>query len=371
LKESLAQSARIAGATIQPAVEATMVGIARETTLLHQRVAETVQLQLDGVSERFGDTVTSVSETWRDALAQHQRSSENLSGETQKSLAAFAETFEQRSASLLATVDQAHGALQADLASQDQQRLAVWSQSLESMAASLQREWQQAGAQTLVQQEQICKTLDQTARGIAAQAEAHARNTIAEIAQLMQAASAAPRAAAEVIGQLRQNLSDSMARDNELLEERSRIMGTLGGLLDTVQLAATQQRGAIDSLVASSGALLERVGARFTETIEAESAKMATVAAQMTGSAVEVSSLGEAFGFAVQLFSESNQKLMAHLQRIEGSLDKSLVRSDEQLAYYVAQAREIIDLSIMSQKQIVEDLQQLALREAPVAAEVA
>ena len=371
LKESLAQSARIAGATIQPAVEATMVGIARETTLLHQRVAETVQLQLDGVSERFGHTVTSVSETWRDALAQHQRSSESLAGETQKSLAVFAETFEQRSASLLATVEQAHGALQADLASQDQQRLAVWSQSLESMAASLQREWQQAGAQTLVQQEQICKTLDQTARGIAAQAEAHARNTIAEIAQLMQAASAAPRAAAEVIGQLRQNLSDSMARDNELLEERSRIMGTLGGLLDTVQLAATQQRGAIDSLVASSGALLERVGARFTETIEAESAKMATVAAQMTGSAVEVSSLGEAFGFAVQLFSESNQKLMAHLQRIEGSLDKSLVRSDEQLAYYVAQAREIIDLSIMSQKQIVEDLQQLALREAPVAAEVA
>ena len=37
-----------------------------------------------------------------------------------------------------------------------------------------------------------------------------------------------------------------------------------------------------------------------------------------------------------------------------------MARSDEQLAYYVAQAREVIDLSILSQKQIVEDLQQLA-----------
>jgi hypothetical protein len=40
-------------------------------------------------------------------------------------------------------------------------------------------------------------------------------------------------------------------------------------------------------------------------------------------------------------------------------MDKSTARSDEQLAYYVAQAREIIDLSILSQKQVVEDLRQI------------
>jgi hypothetical protein len=39
-----------------------------------------------------------------------------------------------------------------------------------------------------------------------------------------------------------------------------------------------------------------------------------------------------------------------------------MTRSDEQLAYYVAQAREVIDLSLLSQKQIVEDLQRLAGR---------
>jgi hypothetical protein len=84
-----------------------------------------------------------------------------------------------------------------------------------------------------------------------------------------------------------------------------------------------------------------------------------------------VASLGEAFGVAVQLFGESNEKLMTHLQRIEAALDKSLLRSDEQLAYYVAQAREVIDLSMLSQKQIVEDLQLIAGRRANAGADAA
>jgi hypothetical protein len=239
------------------------------------------------------------------------------------------------------------------------------------MAASLQREWQQAGNQALVQQEQICKTLEQTARDMQAQAESHARSTITEMSRLIETASEAPRAAAEVVGLLRQKLSDSMARDNDLLDERSRIMGTLSTLLDAINQAATEQRGAIDALVASAAAMLQQAGTQFIDKIDADSARMEAAASQITGSAVEVSSLGEAFGAGVQLFSESNEALVAQLQRIEGALDKSTARSDEQLAYYVAQAREIIDLSISSQRQIVEDLQQLAVRRAPLAGEVA
>ena len=177
----------------------------------------------------------------------------------------------------------------------------------------------------------------------------------------------APRAAAEVIVELRQKLSDSMARDNTLLEERARILETLGTLLDGVNQAAGEQRGAIDALVESSATLLDRVGARFGEQVEAETGKLAAVAAQVTGSAAEVASLGEAFGFGVQLFSESNDKLVAQLERIDGALGKSLARSDEQLAYYLAQAREVIDLSILSQKQIIEDLQRLAGKPAAAA----
>jgi DNA anti-recombination protein RmuC len=257
------------------------------------------------------------------------------------------------------------------LAARDQQRLAAWTEALDAMAARLSQEWEQAGAQTASRQQEICETLAQTARDISAQTQAHARDTIAEIGQLVQAASEAPKAAAEVVVELRQKLSDSMVRDTAMLQERGRLLETLETLLGAVNHASTEQRTAVDALVATSADLLERVGTRFTEKLEHETGKLGSIAAQVTGSAVEVASLGEAFGAAVQVFGESNDKLVTHLQRIEGALDKSLARSDEQLAYYVAQAREVIDLSVLSQKQIVEDLQQLAGRRASAGAEAA
>ena len=170
--------------------------------------------------------------------------------------------------------------------------------------------------------------------------------------------------AAEVISELRQELSDSMARDNTMLDERARILATLGTLLDGITGAAGEQRAAIDALVASSAEVLERVGARFNEQVREETGRLADVAAQVTGSAVEVASLGEAFGAAVQLFGESGERLGAHLERMDAALDAQMARGDEQLAYYVAQAREVIDLSILSQKQLIEELQRLAGRQA-------
>jgi len=518
LRQSLTESARIAGAAIQPVVEATMAAIARETAALHGTLSQTVQQQLEGLSSRFAATtagvadtwqaalaehrqtsealsgevrgshdrfaetfaqrsaalvdnvaaqlertVGSVSHTWSGALAEHQRVSEKLSADSQQALTAAAAAFEQHSASLLRTVGQAHAELQTDIAARDEQRLAVWTQSLAAMAAalkeewqqagtyaagqqqhlldtisqvssrdeqklaawtqslaamaaalreewqqagvhatgrqqqlldliaqissrdeqrlsawtqslasmadSLKEEWQQAGAQSASRQHELLEQVAQTAREMSSQTDAHAKATVAEIAQLLQAASEAPRAAAEVVAELRQKLSDSMARDNAMLEERSRILETLSTLLDAVNHASTEQRAAVDSLVAASAEVLERVGGRFTEQVEAETGKMTGIAAQITGGAAEVASMGEAFGLAVQMFSQSNDKMGAQLQRIEAALGKSIARSDEQLAYYVAQAREVIDLSIMSQKQIVEDLQQLASRQAAVGSE--
>ena len=415
LRQSLSESARVAAATIQPAVEATMQGIARETTALHGLVANTVQQQLEGLSSRVEASTQRVADTWAQALSGHERRSEALAQRLETSLDGFGRIFEQRSASLLQTVseshatlnertaqamsaqldavatrldatvshiaaqgqgtavlleqqsaalllrlDQAHTALESELAARDTQRLSAWTDTLAGMAAALQREWQQVGAQTARQQAQICQTLEQTASHISTQTEAHARSTISEIARLVQTASEAPRAAADVVAQLREKLSDSMARDNGMLEERSRIMGTLNTLLDAVQHSSTAQKSAIDQLVGSTADWLQQAGSRFTEKVDAESARMESMAAQLTSSAVEVASLGEAFGAAVEGFSQSSEKLMAHLQRIDETLGKSIARSDEQLAYYVAQAREVIDLSLTSQKQIVEDLQRVA-----------
>jgi hypothetical protein len=397
LQASLAEGARIAGETIRPVAEATLAGIARETSALHAALAGTMQGQLDQLSTRFEASTTTVAGAWQALLARHELAGKELtdalgasherfartfesrsaalldgvesagarmSGATGQALAAAAATFEQHAASLLATVQQAHAELQSGSAARDQQRVEAMARSLEAMAESLRQQWQQAGAQSLEQQQRVVEAMERTARDITGQAETQARATIAEIARLVQAASEAPRAAAEVISELRQKLADSMARDNTMLDERARILETLGTLLDGVNRAAGEQRGAIDALVTSSADVLERVGARFNEQVQADAGKLVDVAAQVTGSAVEVASLGEAFGFAVQLFSESNDKLVTHLERIDGALNAQMARSDEQLAYYVAQAREVIDLSILSQKQIIEELQRLAGRQA-------
>lgn len=186
----------------------------------------------------------------------------------------------------------------------------------------------------------------------------------APLARLIETASEAPRAAAEVIAELRQEVSHSVARDNALLEERSRIMETLNALLENIHHASREQRAVIDALIASSSVKLDDASAAFSANVSSEAGKLADIAANVTSSAVDVASLADAFRVAVQSFNEANEKLATNLDRIEVALDKSMTRSDGQLAYYVAQAREIIDLSMSSQKQIVDGLRQLPAMQA-------
>ncbi|WP_243713613.1 DUF802 domain-containing protein [Luteimonas terrae] len=319
---------------------------------------------VDGVGTRLEATVGDVSEAWNAALLQQADRNEAMSARHEQALNAAAATFEMHSASLLKTIDASHGELQTALAAQDAQRLSAWTDSLAAMSAALREDWAQAGAETTRQQQAIGETLAHTADTIAAQTQAHASATIAEISRLVDTASEAPRAAAEVIAELRQSLSESMVRDTAMLEERTQMLSTLDTLLSAVNHASTEQRAAIDALVATSADLLERVGTRFTDHIEAETGKLDGVATTLSVGAAEVASLGEAFGAAVTVFGESNDALAARLAGIEDALEKSLARSDEQLAYYVAQAREVVDLSVLAQKQIIEDLQQLGVTRA-------
>ena len=379
LQDVAADSARSAAAVLQPAVEATLSALARETVTLHAGVTGAVDRQMQALSTGFDATTATVADGWRQLLAGQQASNQALAQALRDTLDGFNDRFEQRSlalvdgvstrldagaAALLDNATRSHAELQSALAAQDRQRLAAWSEALAAMGAALREDWQQAGAQVAERQQAICDALAATAQGIGEQSKAHAGDTIAEISRLVQAASEAPRAAAEVIAELREKLSDSMVRDTAMLEERNALMATLETLLAGVTHAATGQRAAIDALVATSAELMERAGARFDERIAAETARLDVAAAQVTASAVDVASLGDAFAAAVDLFGQSNQALVTRLQQVEDALGKSLARSDEQLAYYVAQAREVIDLSLLTQKQVIEDLQRLSASNA-------
>ncbi|WP_342130006.1 DUF802 domain-containing protein [Hydrogenophaga sp. OTU3427] len=445
LQDSLAASARAAGESLRPVVETAMSAIAQESQRMHQRQIDAAQVQLDGLSTAFGATARGVSEGWAAALQQHERSSERLADGLGRTLGGFTETFEQRAGALLGKVQAAAAQAHADQAAADAQRLATWTQALQSMAATLHGEWQQVGTQTLAQQQAVCQTLEKTAGEITERASRQAGQTLDDMARLLgqsealvraridteaqwqqqqgermeqlaavwrfelgalrdeearrgdaavarlgelqaalaaqlatlgnaleapmtrllQTASEVPQAAAEVIAQWRREMTRLTERDTLALEERTGVMEKIGALLQTIQQASGEQRAAVESLVASATAVFERAGSQFAQALDAQAGQATGLVAHVSGSAIELASLGEAFGHGVQLFNATNEKLIDSLQRIEGTLQQSMARSDEQLAYYVAQAREVIDLSISSQQGLVEDLRRL--RGQPVA----
>jgi hypothetical protein len=319
---------------------------------------------VDGVSTRLEHNATELSDSWNQALARQDATSAAIAARNEQALAVAAGGIERQATALLQAMEHSHAGLQQTLAAQDEQRLSAWAERLAAMSATLREEWERAGAQSARLQQEICDALARSAQDITTQAQAHAAQTITEISHLVQVASEAPRAAAEVIAELRQKLSDSMVRDTAMLEERNQLMETLQTLLDAVNHASTEQRGAIDALVATSADLLDRVGTRFTDHVQAETGKLEHVAAQVAAGATEVAGLGDALGSVVARFGQSNDALLARLESLEGALERSLVRSDEQLAYYVAQAREVVDLSLSAQRQITVDLQRLSGAEA-------
>ena len=297
MKESLAASARAAGESLQPVVSSAMTAMAQDATRLHERVSDAVQTQMNGLAERL------------------------------------------------------------------EERQAAWAASLQSLAATLQGEWQQAGAQTVAQQQAAAAQLAQTAtlwRNELAtlRVEESARGE-AVMQKLLHTAAEAPRAAAEVIVQLRHDMSQLTERDNRALQERAELMSQIDALLKSVESITGEQRNAIESLVTSAGAMLDQVGRQFADTVGAQAVRAEDVAAQVSASAIDLARLGESFGHGVERFSTTNEQLIASLQSVESAVSQSIQRSDEQLAYYVAQAREVIDLSITSQQGILEDLHRL------------
>ena len=231
-------------------------------------------------------------------------------------------------------------------------RLADWQDGLTTQLQTLRHEEDQRG-------EAAVNRLGELQTAMASHLATLGEALEAPMTRLLETASEAPKAAAEVIAQLRQEMSHLTERDNLALQERTALVGNLGTLLQSVEHATGEQRAAIESLVTSATSVLDQVSQQFSATLESQASNTNEVAAQVAGSAAELASLGEAFHHGVLLFSESNQKLVDKLQNIEGAISQNMARSDEQLAYYVAQAREVIDLSISSQQGIVEDLRRL------------
>ena len=328
------------------------------------------QLHLQGWTQALQSTTQLLQDEWQamgaQALAQQQ---------------AVCQTLEKTAGDMVEHTSQRAGATLAQLAD-----VVARSEGLLAAHTEAEARWTQQQGERLDQLARLWRTELAALRGEEAERGQAAVDSLAQLqaavtthlatlgtaleepmARLMAMAAEAPQAAAEVIAQLRQQMAGFSERDNQVFAERTQLAEQLGALLQTLNQATGDQRAAIESLVASASQVLDAAGGQFAQAVAAQTSHTAHAAAQVTGSAVELASLGEAFGHGVQLFSASNDKLADSLQRVEGAIQQSAARSDEQLAYYVAQAREVIDLSIAAQQTVVEDMRRL--RSAPAVVE--
>ena len=91
-----------------------------------------------------------------------------------------------------------------------------------------------------------------------------------------------------------------------------------------------------------------------------EADRLAEVGGQFAAGAQGLTALGDALGSAVAQFDAVAQGLSATLQQLAQGMEEAAGRSDEQLAYYVAQAREVIDHSALAQQKLLDQLREIS-----------
>lgn len=314
------------------------------------------QASLQQLTETLEALAQQYTATNDKALASYSSASQSLIDQASEQNQAVSETLLQKIRDLLASTEnlvQARVDSESQWIDGHQQRVQQLGDALQNELSKLRAEEEQRGNAAVARLGELQSSVTEHLGQLGSALEQ-------PMSRLMETASEAPKAAAEVIGQLRSEISKNIERDNDLLQERQKIMEELSALSASMEQASQAQNQAAELLVNSSTEMLEQVGQRFSESIDSEVGRIGAVVDHVSGSATEMSSLAEGFAAAVTVFSESNQSLIENLNRIEQALQQSNSRSDEQLGYYVAQAREIIDHSMMSQKEVFEEIRKLS-----------
>lgn len=393
LKESLAAGARSAGEAIRPVVENAMTQVAQESQRMQERVTQTfVQRSADllaAIDASLARTQAEQAASEQQRLEAWTRSLQSMAAELQAQWQRLGDEGIAQQQAVCRSLEQAAAGIvertseQAGRTLDQVAQLVDQSQELVRARSESEARWVEQHGQRMDQLAGLWRTelaalrqqegdrgqaavdrLGQLQAAVAQHLATLGAALEAPITRLLHTASEVPQAAAGVIAQLREEMSRVAERDNLALQERTVLLERLGALLQAVNQAAGEQRAATEALVDSASSVLRQAGERFAETLDAQGGKAADMAAQVAAGAQELASLGEAFGQGVQRFQASSDKMIESLQRVEASLSRSTARSDEQLAYYVAQAREVIDLSIASQQGLVDHLRQLQERQA-------
>ncbi|MFT5032577.1 MAG: hypothetical protein ACI9OO_000508 [Bacteroidia bacterium] len=411
LSDGFRDTGRLAAESAQPILKEFAARMAAESKNTHEQFGSVVAQQLSVMSEQLGSSSDTLRQNWQAALNDQQQANEHLLEKIVEQVESAQSKFSEGAGSLQSTLQQANGEWLRQWQEAEQQKLEQWRSKFELSAESLTRATadivERSCQRATETQNEIARLLEQSAmllnvmqqRDAESQSEAAQRlgelvtaattqlqalredeqergkAAVAQLAQLqetsakqlaalgesleaplsrlIETASDAPRAAAEVIEQLRGEIGKNIERDNALLAERQQTMTQLNALSASLEENARLQREAVQALLEESGQHLATVGQEFGEKVSAESNSLGEQMAHFSASAAELSALGEVFNNAVEHFGESNTQLIARLEQIETVLTNSGQRSDQQMEYYLSQAREIIDHNLLSHQELL------------------
>ncbi|MEE2959207.1 MAG: hypothetical protein VYA34_00575 [Myxococcota bacterium] len=140
------------------------------------------------------------------------------------------------------------------------------------------------------------------------------------------------------------------------------VLEGLEGARYDIKVLAESQGETIVSLVEESKRQLNKLTEASEEELHGTRKEMTESASLIATSGIELNALSEMFGGSVEHFRESNAQLLEGISRLEQTLMKVGEQSDEKFSIYVEQAREMLDRSMLSQKEIFEHLRELSPR---------
>lgn len=418
LQDTLSASVRRAGETLQPMLGDFMQAQVQGQLDLQRSLSEGFAGGLAELTSQFARASDALGDQWQQALATQTQRDAELSARWQQGFERLEQQVEQRGEAMVTAL--AHQGehwldCQKDLARTQAQNLQeaaqVLQHSAQSASAALLEEHQRSATQVgqqitdmvvrgdalLQAREQheaqwqaaqqarfreLLEVVTERLSSLATLEQERSDRVIGQLEQLqtlaaerlaalgerlelpmqrlIETASETPRAAADVIAKLRSEMSSGIARDNALLEERQQLLGQLKLLTETLDSNSQRQAAAIDAMVAGGSQRLSATAAEFTAAVNEGAAQLQTQVDQFGASADELASLGDAFAAAVVQFGQSNQQLGQQLIAIEQALANSGQRSSEQMEYFLLQAREIIDHNLVSQQELLQQMQRLA-----------
>ncbi|MBB3047603.1 uncharacterized SAM-binding protein YcdF (DUF218 family) [Litorivivens lipolytica] len=415
LSAGFRDTGKVAAESAQPILQSFIQKLGEQSQATQEQISAAVSAQLSGISRELEKSTLAQQAHWQEVLQQHQQGSNELMAQIKAQLEQAQSQFTQGSEALLQNLQKSNtewleSSRQAEQERAQQSREAaeisarqlaeasnelaekarenatahqekinqLLAQSSAVLDAQQQRDeqWQQQAAQnlqTLIDSatEQLSKLRNdeqQRSEATAAQLKALQDSSAEQLAKLgaaleapmtrlIETASEAPRAAAEVIEQMRAEISKNIERDNGLLEERRDTLGKLESLSASLEENARLQREAVQAMLEGSSESLGGIAEKFEQKVAGESEALSEQIAHFSASTAELTALGEVFTNAVQQFGEANTQLMARLEKMEAVLASSGQRSDEQMEYYLSQAREIIDHNLLTHQELLAKLQ--------------